>query len=232
MYSFFEPYEYYFMSFSDFGCVVWLFPFVVIGMYIAILTYSLFSYHSRIIDGSKSVIKFIRKNGWVDNSNINRFLLKCIKKYPMTVRSCFSIFLNSNDEIENYINANQIDAKDLKAREKLCLIIFDLTVIIYSAFVVVDLFLNFELSFVLCFVAGMVVFTLILRLLLQAYFMYIGIKSKKVYYKALDCLYNGIFLKKVTFENKDNESNVFINKTSENEGEIINTDEIVVGQTH
>lgn len=156
---------------------------------------------ARIHKGSRKTIKFFKEKGWIDNSNLQTFLMKCMKKFPYIIRANFSLYSNSDKHLTEFIDEKCYNYRDYSIRERLIKYIYDFVMITGAIITFIDILNAWGL-----FVAIRTLFTLlgafVLRYILMGIMMLREILSKKNYYKAIDLMSNGTFL-----PNKKNDNN-------------------------
>lgn len=183
------------------GVVAYLYIGVIVGTFLLFIVYDEIGYSARIKRGSKAVIAFYRKRGWVDNSNISLFITRCIRRYPYAVRANFSLYTSSDNHLEQYLNERQNLSREFSARAKVIKTLFDLVIGISGLIALI--YLAVVKGFETIYLAPFVVVGYILRNILMSGVLLREISSKNYYLRALDLMYNGIFLpkKSVVYDN-------------------------------
>ncbi|MGI6701128.1 MAG: hypothetical protein ACOX3U_01495 [Christensenellales bacterium] len=165
--------------------------------FIGIIAYDYLSFSGKIIKGSRRTIKFFKQKGWVDNSNVSSFLMKCMRHFPYVLRANFSLYSNNSGRpLTDYINEKCYLRRDRYIREKAVKNIYDFVLVAGAILAVIHIMIldgiNEAVSylvFVLCFV--------VLRYVLMLFLLVREIYGKKYYFKALDLMTNGIFLSNI-----------------------------------
>jgi len=212
-----------------------LYIFSVLFVFAMLLVWDFTGFSGKISRGSRRTIKFFREKGWVDNSNISSFLMKCMRHFPYVLRANFSLFTNSEGKpLTDYVNDRCYVKRDHEVREKTVKYLYDFVmttgaILSFLHIMITEGFLTATkyLIVVLCFI--------ILRFVLMGTVMVREIIGKKSYFKALDLMANGIFL-----SNKRNAvkeiGDVYITETEDGIGKICEgekaIEEIAVEKTH
>lgn len=209
-----------------------------------IITFSLlilsdyFGFSGKILRGSRRTINFFKEKGWVDNSNISAFLIRCVRHFPYILRANFSIFTNSNKPLTDYINDRCYSRRDHYTRERVIRYIFDFVMVSGAIITFINVMDYYGVFYAVKFLITVLIF-IVLRYILIGNLMVREIVGKKRYLKALDLMANGIFLNNsnsrpnLDLENKYSDGSVSINE----DGVIIerNTPEICdvkIDKTH
>lgn len=184
--------EDYFNLIQDLGIIAFLYIGVIIGAFVALLVYDNIGYSARIKRGSRAVIKFYKERGWVDNSNISYFIMKCVRRFPYNIRASFSLYTSSTKHLEEYVSEKYNSFRDYSSRERVIISLYE--VIIGIASIVMLVYLFFTKGFVAIYLMLFLLLGIILKKILVSEMLLKEIKAKKYFVRALDLMYNGMFL--------------------------------------
>ena len=236
------------------GYSAWGYAIIVIGLFLAIMIYNYIGYTAKIIRGSKKISKFFMAKGWIDNSNLSMFLMKCIKHYPYVLRASFLLFTSQDKPLTDFINDKSFNSRDYAIREKAIKYIYDSVVFIGALLSFVSLFKAWGIFEASKVIGLLVIVAIICRYIIMGSILIREIAAKKLFIKAVDLMANGIFIvdksneiddknnnKELHYDINENKplenSDIFIERTAVAEGEIIDKKQpeilkAVVKQTH
>ncbi len=171
--------------------IIYLYTVMFICLFILIL--DCLGFVGRARRGSNAAIRFYKKNGWVDYSNLNLFMKKCIRKFPFVIRTKFKLFVNSDLKFTDLVDIDPYNIRDFSAREKVLKYSLDSVFALITAIILV--YSTYAMSlFDLVKILVIIVLACFIRIFLVLCISARHLYARNVYIKAVSLINNAVFL--------------------------------------